>query len=360
MSTKKSSESKTDDVLAGSATGTAAGAVTGGVIGAVIGGPPGAAIGAAAGAWTGAATGGAIGYEAHEAEFQKEYEAGTGTTKGSAAWTEVSPAYRYGFENYDRPEYQGKSYAQVSADLKKRWTGGGTYASYEPYVKNAWERRARYQVESGGETVVPVVEEELQVGKRTVEKGGVKVKTTVTETPVETDVHLHEEHVTVKRRPVDRAVTVGDAAFTEGTITLKETAEEAVVAKKARVVEEVVLSKEGTDKKHTVRDKVRKTDVDVQEVDTPATVTHEAYETHHPAFETHHKTNYADTGITLEEFTPAYRYGHTLATDDRYRTGTWAKVEPEARKHWEAKNEGTWEEFKDAVHHAWDKVRGKA
>ncbi len=109
-----------------------------------------------------------------------------------------------------------------------------------------------------------------------------------------------------------------------------------------------------------MKDKVRKTNVDVQEVATPTKVTHETYESFKPVAEAHHKANYATQGISLEEFTPAYRYGHTLATDARYGTGDWSTVEPEARKHWEAKNEGTWEEFKEAVHHAWDKVRGKS
>jgi len=100
--------------------------------------------------------------------------------------------------------------------------------------------------------------------------------------------------------------------------------------------------------------------VDVQQVDTPAKVTQESFETYSPHFEKHHKTHYAKSGSSFAEYTPAYRFGHTLASDARYRTGDWKTVEPEARKHWEAKNQGTWEEFKDAVHHAWDKARGKA
>jgi len=307
----------------------------------------------------GSAAGGAIDYASHEDEFRTEYE--SSATKDAPRWQEVSPAYRYGWESYDRPEYRGKSWSEVSSHLKKGWTGQGEYSAYEPHIKNAWERRASHSMEAGGEAVVPVVEEELQVGKRKVEKGGVKVSKTVTETPVEADVNLHEEHVKVKRRAVDRPATGADLhAFEEGTIEMKESAEEAVVSKRARVIEEVVLSKEGHDKTHKVRDKVRKTDVDVQEVDTPAVVTDQGFETFRPTFEKHYKSHYGKGDVSLEEFTPAYRFGHSLATDERYRTGDWVTVEPEARKHWEAKNEGTWAEFKDAIHHAWDKARGKA
>lgn len=370
-SSKKHEDTKATASTAGGGT---AGALAGAGIGAAVGGPVGAAVGAGVGAVTGAAAGGAAGYAAHEADFRKDFE--SSGTSSSHTWETVSPAYRYGYESFDSPEYQGKSYSEVSSHLEKGWTGRGEYSAFEPYIKKAYEHRtashgvadasgraatagaATARSAEGG--VIPVVEEELQVGKRQVETGGVRATTTVTETPVEADVHLHSEKVKVQRRAVDRPVTDADAAFREGTIELKETAEQAVVNKRARVVEEVVLSKEGIDTTKTVKDKVRKTDVDVQEVATPTKVTHETYESFKPVAEAHHQANYASKGLTLEEFTPAYRYGHTLATDSRYNTGTWASVEPEARKHWEAKNEGTWEEFKEAVHHAWDKARGKA
>lgn len=57
-------------------------------------------------------------------------------------------------------------------------------------------RRANTQ-----ETTIPVLEEELQVGKHAAE-GEVRVHTTVTEQPVEEQVHLREERVAVERRPV--------------------------------------------------------------------------------------------------------------------------------------------------------------
>ncbi len=350
--------------VVGTAGGGAAGALAGAGIGAAVGGPVGAAVGAGIGAVAGSAAGGAVDYAAHEPELRREYESSlTKSKKGSTthSWDEVSPAYRYAWESHDQPEYKGKSYDQVSAHLKKNWTGTGSYADYEPHVKAAWERRASQQIHEGGEAVVPIVEEELQVGKKKVEKGAVRVETSVTETPVEADVHLHEEHVKVKRRAVDRPVTDADvAAFQEGTIELKESAEEAVVKKKARVVEEVVVSKEGSDKTETVRDTVRKTDVDVQKVATTPTVTHESsFETFRPTFEKHHKSHYAKAGATFDQYSPAYEFGHTLAGDAQHRTAEWTTVEPQARKSWEAKHKGTWEEFKDAIHHAWDKARAK-
>jgi uncharacterized protein (TIGR02271 family) len=114
---------------------------------------------------------------------------------------------------------------------------------------------------------IPVIEEELQIGKRTVESGGVNVKTSVTERPVEESVTLREEKVTVNRRPVDRAVTDADRSnIKEGDFDVTTRSEEAVVGKQSRVVEEVVVGKEMTERTETVRDTVRQTDVEVEEM----------------------------------------------------------------------------------------------
>ena len=118
-----------------------------------------------------------------------------------------------------------------------------------------------------GEIVVPIVEENLAVGKREVQRGGVRVYTHVTQTPVQEQVTLHEEHVNVERRPVDRAVVAGDAmAMKDQTFEVTERAEEAIVSKQARVVEEVVIGKQASDRVETIQDSVRRTDVNVEQI----------------------------------------------------------------------------------------------
>ncbi len=115
---------------------------------------------------------------------------------------------------------------------------------------------------------IPIMEEQLQVGKRQVERGGVRIYSNVTERPVEAEVRLREEHVHVERRPVDRSVSNADmSAFKEGVIEVTEMSEEAVVSKQARVVEEVVVGKDVRERSETVHDTVRRTEVDVKEVD---------------------------------------------------------------------------------------------
>ena len=110
-----------------------------------------------------------------------------------------------------------------------------------------------------------MVEEELRVGKREVGRGSVRVRSYVTERPVEEQVELRQEHVTIERRPVDRELAAGEAAFQERTIEAVERGEEAVVSKTARVTEEIGLRKDVERETETVRDTVRKQDVEIED-----------------------------------------------------------------------------------------------
>jgi uncharacterized protein (TIGR02271 family) len=128
--------------------------------------------------------------------------------------------------------------------------------------------------EVSGTAAVPVVQEELTVGKRQVQRGGVRVYSHLVETPVEENVQLREEHVRVNRQNVNRPATEADfQAFQEGSIELTETAEEAVVAKNARVVEEIVIGKDASERTETIRDSVRHTEVEVEQLGTSETAT---------------------------------------------------------------------------------------
>lgn len=122
-----------------------------------------------------------------------------------------------------------------------------------------------------GDQSIPIVQEEIKVGKRQVERGGVRVRSYVVETPVHEQVTLREEHVDVERRPVNQALKSGDLAtgdlLKERTVELRETSEEAVVAKDARIVEEVLVHKNVNERVETVDDTVRHTEVDVERLD---------------------------------------------------------------------------------------------
>ncbi|MCA1566416.1 MAG: DUF2382 domain-containing protein [Acidobacteria bacterium] len=121
---------------------------------------------------------------------------------------------------------------------------------------------------SQGQVAVPVIEEQLQVGKREVERGGVRVETHVTEKPVSENVELREEHVNVERRPVDYTFHGTESeAFKESLVEIREAYEELVVNKKARVVEEVVVNKDVEQRTETVHETLRRTDVNVEPID---------------------------------------------------------------------------------------------
>jgi uncharacterized protein (TIGR02271 family) len=182
-----------------------------------------------------------------------------------------------------------------------------------------------------GKEVIPVVEEELRVGKRQVQQGGVRVYSHVTQRPVEQQVNLRQERVSVERRPADRPISDADRAFQERTIEARQMGEEAVVDKKARVVEEVVVNKDVQQQKQTVRDNVRRTDVDVQKIPGQS------------------GADFPDAFIT------------ELAGDQRYRGRDWQMMEPDVRSTFEKRYpERKWDEFRDRIRSGYERMRARA
>jgi uncharacterized protein (TIGR02271 family) len=205
---------------------------------------------------------------------------------------------------------------------------------------------------------IPVVREELQVGKRQVLRGGVRVHNRIVEQPVEEQVRLREEHVRVERTPVDRPATEADFRTRNEMIEVTETAEEAVVSKTARVVEEISIGKEATERTETVRDTVRHTDVDVERLGGTSSSSLSDYDTD---YRQHFQTNYGSTGgASYDTYAPAYQYGSRMASDERYRGRNWSDVESTLRSDYERSNSGsTWEQMKDSVRYGWEKVTGR-
>lgn len=210
---------------------------------------------------------------------------------------------------------------------------------------------------SGKEATIPVIQEELQVGKRQVDRGGVRVYQRVTETPVDETVRLREETVNVERRPVDQPASEADlAGMQEGTIEVRETAEEPVIAKTARVVEEVVIGKESRERTEQIQDTVRRTDVEVEQLGasgaTSGTLVGDE------AYREHFQTTYGTSGGKFEDYASAYRYGSTAAADERFRGHDWSESEEEVHADWDSRYGATtpWEKAKNAVRYGWEKA----
>jgi len=263
------------------------GAVGGAVVGALAGGPIGAIIGAIAG---GAASAAAVDViDKHDHDYARTEEGRDGILDGNAADTDTNQGFAGApLTNSAVPEYDATTTVPAAA-VAETEPVVNTYRSEEtkpvvdgyrstdtvPVVEGYHSNLATDVTATDNNIVIPVVEEELEIGKRQVEQGGARIHTVVTEKPVQEQVTLRDETVTIDRRPVDRVATDADLSdFNNRTIEVLETTEIPVVTKEAHVIEEVVVGKTATDRTETIRDTVRRTDVDVDELDEADTPTH--------------------------------------------------------------------------------------
>jgi len=212
---------------------------------------------------------------------------------------------------------------------------------------------------------IPVVEEDLKVGKRSVLRGGVRVYSRVTSQPVEETVRLREEKVRVERQPVDRPVSEADVrSGQDQVIEVKEYAEEPVVSKQARVTEEVRVGKEATERTETIRDHVRHTDVNIENLDREksraASSPSGSDQDLDYDFRQDFTTRYGNTGQNYEAYSPAYRYGYEMAGDPRYQGRNFSEVESGLQTEYARRYpNSTWDKMKDSVRYGWEKVTGR-
>jgi uncharacterized protein (TIGR02271 family) len=237
---------------------------------------------------------------------------------------------------------QGTSSLQGSRDASL----GGTIQT------GSMQRDMGEQLNDQQSKAIPVLQEDMKVGKREVQRGGVRVISRVVETPFNESVNLREEHVSVERHPVDRPLSAGDkTAFKEQSIEMRERSEEAVVQKSARVVEEVVVGKQTTQRQENISDSVRHTEVKVEKL---------GAQDDDSAFRDDWKNNYSSMGGSYDDYAPAYSYGSQMRSDSRYQGRQWDEVEPDLRSDWDTRygnsSGSTWEKMKAAVRHGWDKV----
>jgi len=242
---------------------------------------------------------------------------------------------------------------QQSASMAQQSGGGSMQGAVQGGAQGGIQGSAQGGTRSGSQqraetTAIPVIQEELRVGKRAVQRGGVRIYQRVVETPVSESVDLREEHVNVARHPVDRPVSADDLqAFKETTIELREMGEEPVVSKTARVVEEVVVGKEVSERSEQLSESVRRTEVEVE----PLSATDDAY------YRGHWTSTYGPASGNFEEYAPAYRYGSTMAQGEQYRGRPWNEVEGNLRSDWEARYpQSAWDKFKAAVRHGWERI----
>lgn len=368
-----------DDVTAGEGAGV--GAIAGGLIGLgaalipgigpiIAAGPVvaallGAGVGAAAGAATGGITAALIDFGVDEETAHIYAE---GVRRGGALVvahvedknedTAVNTMNKYNPIDVDKWAETWQSSGWSRFDERAEPYNAAQVTEQRTYVRgmDGGERRT---TEKGDEVHAQVIEEEMKVGKRGTESGRIRVRTYVTEKPVSEQVRLREERVNVERRDVNRKATDADFIDEEKVYEFTERHEEPVVSKEARVVEEVVVNKDVDEHVETVSGTVRRQDVDVDRVSGSA-YDRRDYNRFDQRFRTDYNKNFRSSGRDYETYyQPAYRYGYILAYDDRYRNvDDWSRVEPQARRSWEASDHDTpWNDVKDAVHRAWEDVK---
>lgn len=222
------------------------------------------------------------------------------------------------------------------------------YRGAAPETLQRAQPGAQQRAAEGGTTAIPVVEEQLKVGKREVQRGGVRIFQRLVETPVSEQVDLREEHVHVERHAVDRPAGAQDLqAFEESTIELHEMAEEPVIEKTARVVEEVVVGKQVSERSEAINETIRRTEVDVERLGPDDEA----------SFRGHWSSNYRSAGASYDEYEPAYDYGRSMARSELYRGRPWEDVEGGLRSDWESRNPSSgWDKFKAAIKHGWERI----
>lgn len=172
-------------------------------------------------------------------------------------------AIEYGVEP---PGYQAET-TEFQPGTPEYQAGAAAFQPGSPEYEAGIAGQERHAAEAAREeTVIPVIEEQLKVGKREVETGRARLRSRIIERPVEEHLRLREEHVHVERHAVNRPATEADMeSFRDSEIELTEHAEVPLVTKEARVVEEVEFGKDIEEHDEIVKDKIRKTQIDVEE-----------------------------------------------------------------------------------------------
>ena len=124
--------------------------------------------------------------------------------------------------------------------------------------------------------------------------------------------------------------------------------EEPVVSKEVHVVEEITITKNISDHEEKIRDKVRKTDVDIAGLGPD--------KLRDLSFRKDFNTRFGKLGRNYTEYAPAYEFGSALGSDVRYRNRDWASMESETRRAWEAKGR-SWEDYAEAIRQGFESTR---
>lgn len=115
------------------------------------------------------------------------------------------------------------------------------------------------------ETIIPVIEEDVQITKKVIDIAQVNISKTVNESTETFQIPLSSEEIVVKRIPINEYLdTMPPASRYEGeTMIIPVLKEVAVIEKRMMLVEEIHVSKLKTENIETVDVLVKKEEVNV-------------------------------------------------------------------------------------------------
>lgn len=138
--------------------GEGVGGASGGLVGAALGslaGPLGTAIGAIAGAvggwWTGrAVVDAASGVSAEEETGWRDHYENSVERLGDRSYEQARPAYHIGRLARLNPDYEGRSFDELDAELSHAWTRDlcsiyGEWSTVRPFVREGYTHRERHE-----------------------------------------------------------------------------------------------------------------------------------------------------------------------------------------------------------------------
>lgn len=193
---------------------------------------------------------------------------------GRTAWVAPSPAEAPNGRVLVRLE-DGGGLLLDSAALQAQADGSYT-------VPLSFSELVAHMQNAEGEIVLPIIEEEIVVGKREVERGRFRLTKQVTERDVLVDHPLMQEHVNVERVPVNQMVDTPPDIRYEGDTMIVPVLEEVVVVEVRLMVREEIRITRQREQVHqpqhvTLRREEMKIDSIADDIEAPCNADEDAF-----------------------------------------------------------------------------------
>ena len=153
----------------------------------------------------------------------------------------------------------------------------GTSTSQQYAEQTQVQSQPTQQFEAGQNTVIPLYGESLNVGKREVEAGAVRLRKIVRTETVNQPIELRHEEVVIDREPAGAQTTASanetlNQQFQEGETVIRLQREEPVIEKQVQPTGRIVVQTRMAGQQTNVQVQVRREDIDVAKVGNPENV----------------------------------------------------------------------------------------